>query len=178
MNPSLQDFISSVRSAGRIRFADMRRLQRDVLPARLTTCEQAEALIALDRELQSTDPDWRDYLVLLVRDFIVWGMEPIGSVDRAKAEWLVPILSPHDGMTKTGRLIAREVVREAWEADEILAALAPRSPKRRRRDEDEHDLQIEVPEPARPYLPRALLPAPSRLLRGYTHAPPCQSSRV
>jgi hypothetical protein len=54
----------------------MRCLQRDVLPARITTCEQAEVLIALDRELQSADPDWRDYLVLTVRDFVVWGLGP------------------------------------------------------------------------------------------------------
>jgi hypothetical protein len=160
MNPSLQEFVSRARSARRIRFADMRRLQRDVLPARLTTCEQAEALIALDRELQSADPDWRDYLVLTVRDFVIWGMEPIGSVDRTKAEWLVRILSSDNGMTKTGRLIAREVMREAWNVDEVLAALAPRSPKRRHRNEEEHDLQVEELGAAESYRMPALLPAP------------------
>ena len=51
-SPSLREFVSHARAAGRIRFADMRRLQRDVLPARLTTCEEAEALIALDGGLQ------------------------------------------------------------------------------------------------------------------------------
>ena len=160
MHPSLRDFVSRARSAGRIRFADMRRLQRDVLPARLTTCEEAEALIALDGELQRADPDWRDYLVLIVRDFVVWGMEPVGSVDRTKAEWLVRILSSEEGMTKTARLIAREVVREAWDVDETLAALAPRSPRRRNRDDEEHDLQIEVSGPAEAYLPPALPHAP------------------
>ena len=160
MHLSLRDFVSQARATGRIRFADMRRLKRDVLPVRLTTCEEAEALIALDRELQSADPDWRDYLVLMVRDFVVWGLEPIGSVDRTKAEWLVPILSSN-GMTKTGRLIAREVVREAWNVDEILACLAPRNPKRRHRDEEEeHDLQIDGLGSAESSRPPALLPAP------------------
>jgi len=157
-SPSLREFVSRARSAGRIRFADMRRLQRDVLPARLTTCEQAEALIALDRELQSADPYWRDYLVLMVRDFVVWGMEPVGSVDRTKAEWLVPILSSN-GMTKTGRLIAREVMREAWDVDATLAAIAPRNPKPRHREEEKHNLQIEAPG-SETYRPPALLLAP------------------
>ena len=108
---------------------------------------------------RGADPDWRDYLVLMVRDFVVWGLEPVGSVDRAKAEWLVSVLSS-GGMTKTARLIAREVVREAWNVDETLAALAPCSPKRRHRDEEKHDLQIEEPGPAEAYLPPALPHAP------------------
>ena len=34
---SLREFVSHARQAGRIRFGDLRRLQRDILPARLTT---------------------------------------------------------------------------------------------------------------------------------------------
>ncbi len=81
---SLCDFVSHARQAGRIRFGDLRRLQRNILPARLTTREEAEALIALDRGVQRADPDWTNYLVGAVRDFVVWGLPPIGSVDRDK----------------------------------------------------------------------------------------------
>ncbi len=119
---SLQDFISHAREARRIRFGDLRRLQRDILPARLTTREDAELLIALDAAVQRTDPDWSDYLVGTVRDFVVWGLPPYGAVDRDKAEWLVDALSSSGG-TKTARTIAREVVREAREVDEALLAL-------------------------------------------------------
>ena len=54
---SLRAFVSHARQAGRIRFGDVRRLQRDVLPARLTTREEAETLIALDRSIIRADPD-------------------------------------------------------------------------------------------------------------------------
>ena len=47
-----------------------------------------------------------------VRDFVVWGLPPIGAVDPEKAEWLVSVLSDR-GLTKSGRLIAREVARDA-----------------------------------------------------------------
>ena len=109
---SLRDFVSHARESGRIRFADLRRLQRDILPARITTCEEAELLIALDGSVQRTDPDWSDYLIGTVRDFVVWGLPPVGAMDRDKAEWLAVLLS--NGSMKTARTIAREVAREAF----------------------------------------------------------------
>ncbi len=112
MNSTLRDFVSHARESGRIRFADLRRLQRDILPARITTCEEAELLIALDGSVQRTDPDWSNYLIGTVRDFVVWGLPPVGAMDRDKAEWLAALLS--DGSTKTARSIAREVAREAF----------------------------------------------------------------
>jgi hypothetical protein len=45
---SLRDFVSRAVEHKRIRFGDLRRLQRDILPARITGLEQAEVLIALD----------------------------------------------------------------------------------------------------------------------------------
>ena len=84
------------------------------LPARLTTRKEAEALIALDRSVTRADPDWTNYLVGAVRDFVVWGLAPAGSIDRGKAEWLVTLLSA-GGVTKTAKLIAREVAQEACE---------------------------------------------------------------
>ena len=60
---SLRDFVTHARQTGRIRFGDLRRLQRDILPARLTTRDEAEALIALDHSVTKADPDWTNYLV-------------------------------------------------------------------------------------------------------------------
>ncbi len=127
---SLRDFVSHARQAGRIRFGDLRRLQRDILPARLTTREDAEALITLDRSVTRADPDWANYLVGTVRDFVIWGLPPAGSVDLDKAEWLVRILSS-GSTSKTARLIAREVAREAREVDKALLAFTVGGPKRR-----------------------------------------------
>ncbi|HZA92573.1 MAG TPA: hypothetical protein VE420_08095, partial [Gemmatimonadales bacterium] len=60
---------------------DLRRLQRDILPARITTREQAEILIALDRSIDRADKGWRTYLVATIRDFVVWGSPPAGRID-------------------------------------------------------------------------------------------------
>jgi hypothetical protein len=45
---SLRDFVLRAVEHKRKRFGDLRRLQRDILPARITTREQAKVLIALD----------------------------------------------------------------------------------------------------------------------------------
>jgi hypothetical protein len=118
---SLREFVEQVSDAGRIRFGDLRRLQRDLLPSRITSCEEAELLISLDRAVRKFDRDWNDYFVSAVRDFVVWGMEPIGQVDRGKAEWLLRVLS-HGGITRRGRTIARHVVQDALEVDALLMA--------------------------------------------------------
>jgi hypothetical protein len=104
---SLREFVSHTREAGRIGFGDLRRLQRDILPDRITTREEAELLLTLDRVVRKADRDWNDYLVGAVRNFVVWGMEPAGSLDDGKVEWLMSVLSKPT--TKAGHALAREI---------------------------------------------------------------------
>src|SRR3954464_3298259 len=108
---SLREFISSVLVRKRLRFGDLRRLQRDVLPTGIATREEAEALITLDQALSKADVDWPAYLITAVRDFVVSTSNPAGCVDGETAAWLVSQLSssatsraartdgaaPHDG---------------------------------------------------------------------------------
>jgi hypothetical protein len=61
---------------GRIGFGDLKRLQRDVLPARITTREEAELLLFLDAAVQKADRDWPPYLTATVRGFCDLGAAP------------------------------------------------------------------------------------------------------
>jgi len=122
---SLRDFVCRALEHRRIRFGDLRRLQRDILPARITMREQAEVLIALDKSVDKADRAWRSYLIATVRDFVIWGLPPAGRIDRDKAEWIVGALASGG---PTARVIAREIAREALQVDEALLAFA-RSPK-------------------------------------------------
>jgi hypothetical protein len=115
----LRDFVVRVLESKRIRFGDVRRLQRDILPDGIMTRDEAEVLIALDQSISRTDKAWADYLVSALLDFVVWGTNPTGYVDQETAEWLVTALSCARP-TKTGMLIAREVLREAQEVDDSL----------------------------------------------------------
>ena len=123
MSSTLRDFASAAVQSKRIRFGDLRRLKRDILPARITTREEVEVLIALDAVIERADREWRSYLIPTVRDFVVWGLSPVGRVDRQKAEWLVAVLS--SGVArKTARILAHEVAREAHHVDDTLVIFA------------------------------------------------------
>ena len=116
-SPSLREFVDRALETRRIRFGDMRRLQRDILPARIASREEAMMLIKLDRAVHAADRDWSDYLVGTVRDFVIWGLPPAGVLDRDKAAWLLSAVSD-GGLTKNGRAIYREVAREARRIDD------------------------------------------------------------
>ena len=122
---SLQDFVCRALEHKRISFGDLRRLQRDILPDRITTREEAEILLALDGSVDSADRSWRDYLVRAVRDFVIWGSPPAGHIDGDKAQWMMTALS--SSSAKTARAITREIVREGPVFDDDLRAVAASS---------------------------------------------------
>ncbi len=117
MSRTLRTFVERILADERILFGDLRRLQRDILPARVTTREEAEMLLFLDSAVRRADREWAGYLTTTVRDFAIWGLHPAGSVDRAKAEWISAALACADA-TKTARVIIREIVHEARRIDD------------------------------------------------------------
>ena len=114
---SLHDFVARVLADDRILFADLKRLQRDVLPERITSREEAEILLFLDSVIHRADREWTAYLTATIRDFAVWKLEPAGSLDRGKAEWISAALACADP-GKTARAILREIVHEARSIDD------------------------------------------------------------
>ena len=119
---SLRDFVCRALESKHISFGDLRRLQRDILPACITTREEAEILLALDRSVDRADRSWRDYLVRAVRDFVIWGSPPAGHIDADKAQWMITAFSASS--PKTARAITREIVREGPAFDDDLRAVA------------------------------------------------------
>lgn len=114
---SLHDFVARVLADDRILFADLKRLQRDVLPERITSREEAEILLFLDSVVHRADREWTAYLTAIIRDFAVWKLEPAGALDRGKAKWISAALACADP-GKTARAILREIVHEARSIDD------------------------------------------------------------
>jgi len=125
-NPSLEKFVARVQQARRIGFADLRRLQRDVLPAGISRREEAEALIALDRHLAKADDGWLPFLASAIRTLVV---TPSCRVDPEAARWLADALA--GAPARTSVVIAREVIRDVNEVDAGLLALAKQRPRAR-----------------------------------------------
>jgi hypothetical protein len=132
---SLQAIVAEARTSGRIGFAHVQRLRRDVLADGIGSRAEAELLLGLDQSLAKRDPAWERFLVAAVVDFVVWAERPTGTVDEGTARWLQTLL---DGSTssRTARLIAREVAQEAQlleqEAAAALAAIGRSRPSDRR----------------------------------------------
>ena len=76
---ALREFADKALETNRIGFGDLRRLQRDVLPQRITTTDEAELLLAIDGALARADRDWTEYLTDAVGQFALWGMDPLGA---------------------------------------------------------------------------------------------------
>jgi hypothetical protein len=119
---SLHEFSEGLLEAKAIGEDDVAFLYRDVLPYNLTTREEADVLIALDRALPHQCALWSDALVALIVDFVVWVSRPTGLVDADLAKWLVASLEAGGGPTLNGLRVAFEVIREADHVDAALLA--------------------------------------------------------
>jgi hypothetical protein len=141
IHPSLSEFADRIRAKNRITFADVQRLRRDVLPDGIASRQDAELLMALDRDVSRSNCEWERWLVAVVVDFVVWTERPTGVVHEDTAFWLAAILKGEGARaTKTGRLIAREVVQEAAAFEnEALGALASALSTRKIRTAAEND---------------------------------------
>jgi hypothetical protein len=117
----LVELAEAVGKARRISFADVRRLQRDILPNGITSRQEVELLLQLERTVAKIDKAFANWLVVNVVDYVVWGARPTGRVDEETALWLAPLLQ---GKSRTASRIAHEIVVEAQKADPTLHALA------------------------------------------------------
>jgi hypothetical protein len=109
---------------GRIAFADVRRLRRDILPDGISSREEAEILIRLDQDTSRSDRAWTEFFVSELVDFVVWAERPTGIVDEEAAKWLSDALE-RGRATRSCRALVHAIVREAERVHESLSAGAP-----------------------------------------------------
>jgi hypothetical protein len=123
---SLSDFATKIRNKNRICFGDVQRLQRDVLPGGITSRDEVETLLGLDRQVPKIDSDWSLFLIPAIVNFVVWGERPTGVIQEETVKWLVTALAG-DGVPPASRIarhIAREIAEEAHAFEnDALAAL-------------------------------------------------------
>ena len=138
---SLSEFAAKICEKNRVTFADLQRLQRDILPDGLVSREDAELLIGLDRSIARADAGWTRFVVAAIVDFVVWGERPTGVVNEDTARWLAVALTGGGASPspRSARLIAREIAQEAqaFENDALTTLAASVSePKAGRPDAD------------------------------------------
>ena len=88
---------------------------------------EAEAICAIGRALDETGPEWTEFFVNAMTDFVREGMEPQGVVDEAKAQWLLGAIGNEDGrLTEAERKLLVRVVECTPTVPQSLRALYER----------------------------------------------------
>lgn len=106
----------------RIDASDVVSLLREVYPEGVRGRNEAEALIAFDREFKDPAPEWRGFMAEAVADHLLRRSEPIGIVTDEKASWLIRAIAPAGRIATRGG--AQALIRTVELANEIPAALA------------------------------------------------------
>ena len=115
-------FINRVIDNQRITAEDVRYLKTNILEDGIGSRLEADALLALDRTLD-TDPSWAEFLTAVMVDYVVWGSRPTGRVPAETAAWLVTAFTCGEP-TGTAVRIACAIVAEAQEVDPELLLFA------------------------------------------------------
>lgn len=135
ISPSLRAFADRAVEHKTIDAGEVDHLRRTILCEGVTSREEADVLIALERAVgASAHPSFVDFMVASIVDYVVWTSRPTGYVSRDDALWLVASLNCGQGPTRAARRIVFAVIQDAEQVDEVLLAFAMRGSRTRRAD--------------------------------------------
>lgn len=88
MSFSFSDFSASLEGGHRITPEDVLAVRRAVWPDGRVSDAEAGTLFALNRLVREPSPEWRDFFIEAMTDYVVNQKAPRGYVDDANAAWL------------------------------------------------------------------------------------------
>ena len=122
---ALTDLASSLTQARAIRAEDVLGLRRLVWADASVSPDEANALMALNAACPVQAPEWIDYFVEVMVDYIVHQQQPEGYVDAAKAQWLMDWIDKDGRLDSTGELeLLVKVLETATAVPDSLRAYA------------------------------------------------------
>jgi len=89
MSISHSDFAAALRGGARMSAEDVLALRRQIWPDGAVSESEAETLFELNRLARDADPEWADFLIEAMTDYVVNARPPRGYVDEANAAWLI-----------------------------------------------------------------------------------------
>lgn len=114
-------------AAKRIDASDVVSLLREVYPEGVRGRNEAEALIAFDREFSDPAPEWHGFLAEAVADHLLHRSTPLGVMNTQKAEWLISAIAPAGrAATRGGTEALIRTIELATEVTPALIAFAIR----------------------------------------------------
>jgi hypothetical protein len=92
--------INSILARGSINEADVAQFRRVVFEDGIVSPDEAECLFKLNDAIGSKDPQWPDFFVEALTDYLVFQERPHGYLTSANAAWLIERIST-DGLVET-----------------------------------------------------------------------------
>ena len=89
MSFSFSDFSASLEGGHRITPEDVLAVRRAVWPDGRVSDAEAGTVFALNRAIRGPSPEWRDFFIEALTDYVVNQKAPRGYVDEANAAWLM-----------------------------------------------------------------------------------------
>ncbi len=112
----------------RIDASDVVSLLREVYPEGVRGRNEADALLAFDREFSDPAPEWHGFLAEAVADHLLCRSAPAGTITQEKADWLIRSIAPAGQIvTRGGREALLRTIEQAGEIPVALSAFAIRT---------------------------------------------------
>ena len=96
----------SIEREGEIDADLVRRLRYDLFRGDALTQDEAAALFSIERNVRPDCPEWREFFVDVIVDFLLWQQRPSGVLNEAQAEWLVGQADAARTLTAFATLVA------------------------------------------------------------------------
>lgn len=127
MSFSYSDFAAALKAGARISAEDVLALRRQVWPDGSISADEADALFELNRLARESDPEWADFFIEAMTDYVVNAKAPRGYIDGASADWLINQVD-RDGalITATELELVVKLLEKALNAPASLKAWALR----------------------------------------------------
>jgi hypothetical protein len=125
MSFSYSDFAAALKAGASISAEDVLAVRRWVWPDGSVSAEEAEALFALNRAAGDSAPEWADFFIEAMTDYVVNQTPPRGYVEDGHAAWLIGQIE-QDGapITPTELALVVKVLEAAVNAPVSLKAWA------------------------------------------------------
>lgn len=89
MSFSFSDFAASLKDGRQVSPEDVLAVRRAIWPDGRVSDAEAGTVFDLNRLIRDPSPEWRDFFVEALTDYVVNGKAPKGYVDEANADWLI-----------------------------------------------------------------------------------------
>jgi hypothetical protein len=118
-------FAGLLRNPEAITPEDVAYFRHEVFADGVVSRQEAEAVLSLNNGIQSKCPEWDEYFVEALSDYLVNQAEPRGQVSHANAEWLIEFVTRDGRLEPTNELeLLVKAMEKAESSPELLVGFA------------------------------------------------------